>query len=117
MGLIGKILITVTCVLLSFFSFRIGRRKQEYEPHADTLENEKRYSAKVMGHFCGFLFLLPLVSCWAPKWAEAHHWDLCYAILMLLVLVLLVIPKIREEEDADELKKRSNNHDDYKSAG
>ena len=118
MGLIGKILITVACVLLSFFSFRIGRRKQEYEPHVDTLENEKRYSSKVMGHFCGFLFLLPLVSCWAPdKWLKDSHWDFCYVVLMLLIIVFLVIPKIRDEEDAEELKKRSNHgHDDYRSA-
>lgn len=115
MGLISKILITVACVLLSFFSFRRSRRKQEYEPHVDTLENEKRYSDRVIGHFCGFLFLLPLVSCWASeKWLKDSRWDFCYVVLMLLIIVFLVIPKIREEEDAEELKK--SNNDDYRSA-
>lgn len=112
--MIGKILFTVCCVLLSFFSFRIGKRKQEYEAHVDTIENEKRYSSKLMGHFCGILFLLPLISCWAPKWAEAHNWNLSYAGILFLVLILLVFPKMLDDEDREEIK-RSNGRNDYKS--
>lgn len=115
MGLICNILVTVVCLLLSFLSFRIGKRKQEYETDVDTLENERRYNAKVMGHFCGVMFLLPLVSCWFPKWANVHNWNLIYAGFLLLVMIFIVFPKIRDDEDDEEMKKRSNNHNDYKS--
>ena len=117
MGLIGKILITVACLLLSFFSLRLGRRKQEYESGVDTVEIEKRYTTKIIGHFCGFIFLLPLVSCWFPEWADAHNWNLTYAGFLFLVLILLVLPKMKDDEDKEEIKKKSNNHHDYNSAG
>lgn len=40
MGLSGSIFITVACVLFSIYSFRLGRRKQEYESGVDTTELE-----------------------------------------------------------------------------
>lgn len=117
MGLIGKILITIACLFFSIYSFRLGRRKQEYESNVDTVENEKRYDTKIMGHFCAFMFLLPLVSCWFPNWANSHNWNLFYSGFLFLVLIILVIPKMMEDAQKEEMERRNNNRDNYDSAG
>ena len=62
-----------------------------------------------MGHFCGFMFLLPLVGCWFPRWADDHNWNLIYAGFLFLVLIFLVIPKLREDEE--EMERNNNHHD------
>ena len=114
MGIIGKILITVTCLLFSIHFFRSGRRKQEYESGVNTLEIEKRHDTKIMSYISGFIFLLPLVSCWFPEWANDHYWNLVYVGIVLFILLFLIFPTIRAEEERNEIKKRSNNDGDYK---
>lgn len=113
MGLIGQILLTIICLLLSFYCFRLGQKTKEDEPGIDAYEIAKRHNNKVGCNIGCFLFLLPLVSCWFPKWANAHNWNLSYIGILFVIFLFYGLPRIREEKDNEDMKKSNNN--DYES--
>lgn len=101
MGLIARIFLTIICLLFSFYSFRMARKEQKNEPGISTPEIKKRHEIKLVGNVGGILFLLPLISCWFPKWANAHNWNSIYAGILLIIFAFYGM-RIGKDKDKEE---------------
>jgi hypothetical protein len=106
-----KILITVFCLVFSLLSlWKKKTNKEKYPTDLDSIEIERRYFRRLRGYFTSILFLMPLVSTWFPEWAETHHWNLFYVAIFFIIFLLILLPKLLDDEIHDQEKK--DNHYD-----
>ena len=101
-SLLFKIFQSVFCVALSFLSIYLPRKGLREESELEIIKCEReQYISKILA----VLFLFPLISLWFPEYTQICN--LIYISFVLILFIIFIIPKIRDDEEQELLNKKN----------